>query len=325
MFMKDWVCFLFLDPQNEIGPSISSSVVLCSFVLLIYIVTLVLVFYLCPSSVRVVATFPGTVLIPLLHSVFPFSPNALALSSFVIQRRCLKNFNCAASKRCSSLFFSTQASLPNFNAALAVMLWILNFVSLFICFPKCLLIAPFILLYVCNLSSKSLFLFWYTVLQVLKIYYLFNNIVIYHNSYPLYVVPPHCHCWFYCRNVIRCTDPWTSNSHSFLILSQDCTLDSVGVLSSQCTRVSCFLSLSRIRTLHWNSVAFAVYCHISGIHHILDEFFCSLFVIAPYPFLSVFLSQLLSPRNHLQTCSVRRCTQITRSRRRIPQIISHWA
>jgi hypothetical protein len=25
----------------------------------------------------------------------------------------------AASKRCSSLFFSTQASLPNFNAALA--------------------------------------------------------------------------------------------------------------------------------------------------------------------------------------------------------------
>jgi hypothetical protein len=35
-------------------------------------------------------------------------------------------------------------------------LWILNFVSLFVCFPKCLLIAPFILLYVCNLSSKSL-------------------------------------------------------------------------------------------------------------------------------------------------------------------------
>ena len=53
-------------------------------------------------------------------------------------------------------FFSTQASLPNFNAALAVMLWILNFVSLFICFPKCLRITPFILLYVCNLSSKSL-------------------------------------------------------------------------------------------------------------------------------------------------------------------------
>ena len=79
-----------------------------------------------------------------------------SLSSFVIPSKCLKNFICAASKRCSSLFFSTQASLPNFNAALAVMLWILNFVSLFICFPKCLRIAPFILLYVCNLSCKSL-------------------------------------------------------------------------------------------------------------------------------------------------------------------------
>ena len=44
-----------------------------------------------------------------------------SLSSFVIPRRCLKNFICAASKRFPSLFFSTQASLPNFNAALAVM------------------------------------------------------------------------------------------------------------------------------------------------------------------------------------------------------------
>jgi len=44
-----------------------------------------------------------------------FSPNTsvfFSLSSFVIPRRCLKNFICAASKRCSSLFFSTQASLP---------------------------------------------------------------------------------------------------------------------------------------------------------------------------------------------------------------------
>jgi len=80
----------------------------------------------------------------------------VSLSSFVIPSKCLKNFICAASKRCSSFFFSTQASLQNFNAALAVMLWVLNFVSLFICFPKCLCIAPFILLYVCNLSSKSL-------------------------------------------------------------------------------------------------------------------------------------------------------------------------
>ena len=70
-----------------------------------------------------------------------------SLSNFVIPSKCLKNyFICAASKCCSCLFFSTQASLLNFNAALAVMLWILNFVSLFICFPKCLRIAPFILL-----------------------------------------------------------------------------------------------------------------------------------------------------------------------------------
>ena len=75
--------------------------------------------------------------------LFPFS-------SFLIPSRCLKNFICAASKPCSSLFFSTQASLQNFNTALAVMLWILNFVSLFICFPKCPHIALFILLYVRN-------------------------------------------------------------------------------------------------------------------------------------------------------------------------------
>ena len=55
----------------------------------------------------------------------------LSLSSFVIPSKCLKNSISAASKRCSSLFFSTQASLPNFNTALSVMLWILNFVSLF--------------------------------------------------------------------------------------------------------------------------------------------------------------------------------------------------
>ena len=43
MFMKGYVCFLFLDPQNEVGPSISSTVVLCSFVLSVYIVVLVLI------------------------------------------------------------------------------------------------------------------------------------------------------------------------------------------------------------------------------------------------------------------------------------------
>jgi hypothetical protein len=42
---------------DEVSPSISSSVVLCSFVFSIYIVVLDLVSYLCPSSVRVVATF----------------------------------------------------------------------------------------------------------------------------------------------------------------------------------------------------------------------------------------------------------------------------
>jgi len=41
MFMKGKACFLFLNPQDEVGPSISSSVVLCSFVLLVDIVVLV--------------------------------------------------------------------------------------------------------------------------------------------------------------------------------------------------------------------------------------------------------------------------------------------
>ena len=63
---------LFLDPQDEVGPSISSSVVLCFFVLLVYIVVLVLVICLCPSSVHAVATFPGTVLFPLLCSLLQF-------------------------------------------------------------------------------------------------------------------------------------------------------------------------------------------------------------------------------------------------------------
>ena len=66
------MCFLFLDPQDEVGPSMSSSVVLRSFVLLVYIVMLVLVVCLCPSSVHVVATFSGTILFPLLCSVLPF-------------------------------------------------------------------------------------------------------------------------------------------------------------------------------------------------------------------------------------------------------------
>jgi len=77
-----------------------------------------------------------------------------SLSSFVIPS--VSKISSVLLLNVVPLFFSTQASLPNFNATLAVMLWILNFVSLFICFPKCLHIALFILLYVCNLSSKSL-------------------------------------------------------------------------------------------------------------------------------------------------------------------------
>ena len=77
---------------------------------------------LCPSSIHVVATFSGTVLFLLLCSVLPFFCLIhwfFSLSKFGYSK-CLKNFICAASKRCSSLFFSTQASLPNFNAALAL-------------------------------------------------------------------------------------------------------------------------------------------------------------------------------------------------------------
>ena len=40
---------MFLDPQDEVGPSISSSVVLCFFFLLVYIVVFGLVVCLCPA------------------------------------------------------------------------------------------------------------------------------------------------------------------------------------------------------------------------------------------------------------------------------------
>ena len=43
--------FCVLDPQDEVGPSTSSSVILCSFVLLVYIVVPVLV--VCPFSVYI--------------------------------------------------------------------------------------------------------------------------------------------------------------------------------------------------------------------------------------------------------------------------------
>jgi hypothetical protein len=122
------VCFLFLDPHNEIASSSSSSVVLCSFVLSVYTVALVLVFCLCPSPVRVVATFPGTVLFPLLYSVLQFPPpsppNTLILFFYLVLL-----FPVSVSRISSvlllnlvSLSFSIQTSHPNVNAALAVML-----------------------------------------------------------------------------------------------------------------------------------------------------------------------------------------------------------
>ena len=80
MFVKGSVRSLFLSPQNGVGPSISSSVVQCSVFLLFCISVPVLAVYFCPSSVRVVATFSGTVLFPLLCSVLPFFfPNTLIL------------------------------------------------------------------------------------------------------------------------------------------------------------------------------------------------------------------------------------------------------
>jgi len=75
-------CSLY--PQNEIGPSISSSVVLCVFVLLVYIVVLVYVSCLCPSSICVVATFPGTVLFPLLYSLLLFFPSYIGFFYLVL-------------------------------------------------------------------------------------------------------------------------------------------------------------------------------------------------------------------------------------------------
>ena len=48
--------FLFLDPQDEVGPSISSSVVLCFFVLFVSIVVLVLVVCLCYQLYNILYT-----------------------------------------------------------------------------------------------------------------------------------------------------------------------------------------------------------------------------------------------------------------------------
>jgi hypothetical protein len=92
---------VFINPQDEAGPSISSTVVPCSFVLSVYIAVLVLVFNLRPPSVRVVATSYSTILFPLLCSVLPFSPKHMDsfLSNFVTSSKCLKNFICAVSNK----------------------------------------------------------------------------------------------------------------------------------------------------------------------------------------------------------------------------------
>jgi len=88
-FMKGQLRSLFLDAQDGVGPSISSSVVLCSFVLLVCIVVLILVFYLCLFSVCLVATFSGTVLFPLLCSVLLFFP----LFSFPSNTNCHSSYD----------------------------------------------------------------------------------------------------------------------------------------------------------------------------------------------------------------------------------------
>ena len=92
-----------------------------------------------------------------------------SLSSFVIPRRCLKNFICAASKRCSSLFFSTQASLPNFNAALAVMLRILNFVSLFVFQNVSLLLCLFCYKFAIYLLNIYIYIHKYKPLRLTRL------------------------------------------------------------------------------------------------------------------------------------------------------------
>ena len=84
MFVKGYVRSLFLSPQSGVGPSISSSVVQCSVLLLVCISVPVLADYFCPSSVRVVATFSGTVLFPSLCSVLPFFPNTLILPTLYL-------------------------------------------------------------------------------------------------------------------------------------------------------------------------------------------------------------------------------------------------
>jgi len=67
MFMKGEACFLFLDPQDEFGPSISSSVVQCSFVLLVYIVVFKINFNIILINFNVKNRRTSRIQIPMQH------------------------------------------------------------------------------------------------------------------------------------------------------------------------------------------------------------------------------------------------------------------
>jgi len=79
-------------------------------------------------GVGVVATFVDPVVFPEQCFALPVCPNGLI--PFHINLVIHNGFFCAASRLGSSLFYSTQASLPNFKTALAIILWLLSFVYL---------------------------------------------------------------------------------------------------------------------------------------------------------------------------------------------------
>jgi len=124
MFRKDYVWFLFLVSSKwnwSLHLFLGRPMCLCPFGLYCSAcldILFVSILCMCCSHFSCYCFISFTIfsapVFSLIHWFF-------SLSSFVIPRRCLKNFICAASKRFPSLFFSTQASLPNFNAALAVM------------------------------------------------------------------------------------------------------------------------------------------------------------------------------------------------------------
>ena len=102
---------LFLNPQDEVGPSTSYLVVplfLRPFGLYcnacfgsLFVSTLCM----CSSHFFWYCFISFTILCAPVFSLIQWF---FSLSNFVIPSKCLKNFICAASKCCSSLFFSTQ-------------------------------------------------------------------------------------------------------------------------------------------------------------------------------------------------------------------------